>query len=107
MAQLTGEVAYLHQACALCFAMRDNLAAAVVSTLLCEPVLHPREGGSRLNPKGLLVVVQCLLSGWSYSPHVLSIMFAVAKRVPHLQSVLFLGCRMCSQRQSALYYRCN
>jgi len=57
MAQLTGEVAYLNQACALCFAMRDNLAAAVVSTLLCEPVLHPREGGSRSNPKGLLVVV--------------------------------------------------
>ncbi|KAL0049693.1 hypothetical protein WJX82_007833 [Trebouxia sp. C0006] len=31
MAQLNGEVAYLHQACALCFAMRDNLAAAVES----------------------------------------------------------------------------
>ncbi len=51
MAQLTGEVAYLHQACALCFAMRDNLAAAVVSTLLCKPMLHAREGGSRLSPK--------------------------------------------------------
>ncbi len=56
MAQLTGEVAYLHQACALCFAMRDNLAAAVVSTLLCEPMLHTREGGSRLSPKDCLLL---------------------------------------------------
>ncbi|KAL0034255.1 hypothetical protein WJX77_005513 [Trebouxia sp. C0004] len=31
MAQLSGEVAYLHQASALCFAMRDNLVAAVES----------------------------------------------------------------------------
>ncbi len=66
MAQLTGEVAYLHQACALCFAMRDNLATAVVSTLLCETMLHATEGSSRSSPKEFLVVVQYLLSGWNY-----------------------------------------
>lgn len=107
MAQLTGEVAYLHQACALCFAMRDNLADAVVSALLCKLMLHTREGGSRFSPKGLLGVVQCLLSSWTYSLQVLSSTSAIATCAPHLQSVLFLGRRMCSQRQSALHYKCD
>ena len=109
MAQLTGEVAYLHQACALCFAMRDNLAAAVVSTLPCdcEPMLHTRERGSRLSPESLLGVVQRLLPSWTFSPQALSNTSATATWVPHPPSVLLLGRRMCSQRQSALYYKCD
>ena len=34
MMQLSEEVAYLHQAYTLCLAMRDNLAAAMVASLL-------------------------------------------------------------------------
>ena len=107
MAQLNGEVAYLHQACALCFAMRDNLAAAVVSTLLCELMLHTREGVRKSSPKGLLVVVQCLLSSWNYSLHVLSNTSAIATCVPHLWFVFCLGRYTFSQRQSVLYYKCD
>ena len=63
MAQLNGEVAYLHQACALCFAMRDNLAAAVVSALLCELMLHTRSLGSKLSLKGLVLCSACCPAG--------------------------------------------